>query len=71
MMFGKILYATLLLATCATAQAQQKQGKENKIADQTLGEIQVTGRRATMKLKVDRKEFDVASLITTAGQTAS
>ncbi|MBQ1797204.1 MAG: TonB-dependent receptor [Prevotella sp.] len=36
-----------------------------------LDEIQVTGTRSTMKLKVDRKEFDVSSMITTAGQSAT
>ncbi|MBQ0073395.1 MAG: TonB-dependent receptor [Prevotella sp.] len=38
---------------------------------QVLKEVQVTGQRATMKLEVDRKSFDVASLATLAGQTAS
>ena len=36
-----------------------------------LDEIQITGTRSTMKLKVDRKEFDVSSMITTEGQTAT
>lgn len=67
-----ILFTALLLASAATtAQAQEKKKDQGQIADQMLGEIQVTGRRSTMKLKVDRKEFDVASLITTAGQSAS
>ncbi len=67
-----MLCAAMALITIANANAQEKKDKkENKIADQTLGEIQVTGRRATMKLKVDRKEFDVASLVTAAGQTAT
>ena len=71
-MLKTMLCATLALMTIANASAQEKkEKKENKIADQTLGEIQVTGRRATMKLKVDRKEFDVASLVTAAGQTAT
>lgn len=36
-----------------------------------LNEVQVTGQRATMKLEVDRKSFDISSLLTAAGQTAS
>lgn len=67
----KILFTALLIATTTMVQAQEKKTEQYKIADQTLGEIQVTGRRSTMKLKVDRKEFDVASLITTSGQSAS
>ncbi|MDO4171429.1 MAG: TonB-dependent receptor [Prevotellaceae bacterium] len=67
----RAIYTAMLLTLAMTAAAQQKKKEEGKIADQTLGEIQVTGRRATMKLKVDRKEFDVASLITSAGQSAS
>lgn len=71
-MFRTIICLTAMLAAVNAANAQvKKDKKENKIADQTLGEIQVTGKRSTMKLKVDRKEFDVASLITTAGQTAT
>lgn len=70
-MLRKVLYTTLLLAAAITVAAQDKKEKQSKIEDQTLNEIQVTGRRSTMKLKVDRKEFDVASLITSAGQTAS
>ena len=70
-MHGKTLHIVLLLALATTVQAQKADGKKNKIEDQVLSEIQVTGRRSTMKLKVDRKEFDVASMITTAGQTAS
>ncbi len=66
-----LLITTLLIAATATAQTQEKKKAQNKIADQMLNEIQVTGRRSPMKLKVDRKEFDVASLITTAGQSAS
>lgn len=68
---GKIITILLLLALTTTAQAQKTDSKKSKIEDQLLNEIQVTGRRSTMKLKVDRKEFDVASLITAAGQTAS
>lgn len=70
-MHWKMLPLALLLALATTAQAQKQDTKKSKIEDQVLGEIQVTGRRSTMKLKVDRKEFDVASMITTAGQTAS
>ncbi len=36
-----------------------------------LNEVTVTGQRATMKLEVDRKSFDVGQLISNAGQTAS
>ena len=71
-MFRTLICLFAALSTAAIADAQEKKDKkESKIADQTLGEIQVTGRRSTMKLKVDRKDFDVASLITTAGQTAT
>ena len=54
----------------ATTQKGKKQAKTG-IADQMLDEIQITGTRSTMKLKVDRKEFDVSSMITTEGQTAT
>lgn len=36
-----------------------------------LKEVQVTGQRSTMKLEVDRKSFDVAGMITSAGLSAS
>lgn len=36
-----------------------------------LNEVTVTGQRATMKLEVDRKSFDVDQLISNAGQSAS
>ena len=36
-----------------------------------LNEVTVTGQRATMKLEVDRKSFDVGQLISNAGQAAS
>ncbi len=36
-----------------------------------LNEVTVTGQRATMKLEVDRKSFDVSQLISNAGQAAS
>lgn len=36
-----------------------------------LGGVTVTGQRATMKLEVDRKTFDVSQLISNAGQSAS
>ena len=36
-----------------------------------LKEVEVVGQRSTMKLEVDRKSFDVSSLITNAGQAAS
>ena len=36
-----------------------------------LNEVTVTGLRATMKLEVDRKSFDVGQLISNAGQAAS
>ena len=36
-----------------------------------LKEVTVTGLRATMKLEVDRKSFDVGQLISNAGQAAS
>ena len=35
-----------------------------------LNEVTVTGQRATMKLEVDRKSFDVGQLISNAGQAA-
>lgn len=38
---------------------------------QTLKEVTVTGQRSTMKLEVDRKSFDVSSLISNASQAAS
>lgn len=38
---------------------------------QMLKEVQVTGQRSAMKLEVDRKSFDVASMISSAGQSAS
>lgn len=37
----------------------------------TLSEVQVTGQRSAMKLEVDRKSFDVAGMITSAGLSAS
>lgn len=36
-----------------------------------LNEVQVVGQRATMKLEVDRKSFDVSQLVSNAGQAAS
>lgn len=54
----------------STTTKGKKQAK-TEFADQMLDEIQVTGTRSTMKLKVDRKEFDVSSMITTAGQSAT
>lgn len=36
-----------------------------------LKEVTVTGQKATMKLEVDRKSFDVSQLISNAGQSAS
>lgn len=36
-----------------------------------LNEVTVTGQRATMKLEVDRKSFDVGQLISNTGQAAS
>ena len=36
-----------------------------------LKEVQVTGQRPTMKLEVDRKAFDVAGMVTSAGLSAS
>ena len=36
-----------------------------------LSGVTVTGQRATMKLEVDRKSFDVSQLISNAGQSAS
>lgn len=36
-----------------------------------LKEVTVTGQRATMKLEVDRKSFDVGQLISNTGQAAS
>lgn len=36
-----------------------------------LKEVKVTGQRATMKLEVDRKSFDVSQLVSNAGQAAS
>lgn len=36
-----------------------------------LREVTVTGQRSAMKLEVDRKSFDVQSMTTTAGQSAS
>ena len=36
-----------------------------------LEEVTVTGQKATMKLEVDRKSFDVSQLITNAGNSAS
>ena len=59
--------------TTGTDSQSGKSGKSGKsgIADQLLEEVQITGTKSTMKLKVDRKEFDVSSMITTDGQTAS
>lgn len=37
----------------------------------TLNEVQVTGQRSPMKLEVDRKSFDVAGMVTSAGLSAS
>ncbi len=39
--------------------------------DNVLKEVQVTGQRSAMKLEVDRKAFDVSSMITSTGLTAS
>lgn len=36
-----------------------------------LKEVEVVGQRSTMKLEVDRKSFDVSSLISNAGQAAT
>ncbi len=36
-----------------------------------LNEVTVTGQRSTMKLEVDRKSFDVSSMISNVGQSAS
>lgn len=36
-----------------------------------LKEVKVTGQRATMKLEVDRKSFDVSQLVSNSGQAAS
>ena len=36
-----------------------------------LNEVRVTGQRATMKLEVDRKSFDVAGMVSAAGLSAS
>ena len=36
-----------------------------------LNEVKVTGQRATMKLEVDRKSFDVAGMVSAAGLSAS
>lgn len=57
--------------TNSTTTTKGKKQAKTGIADQMLDEIQITGTRSTMKLKVDRKEFDVSSMITTEGQTAS
>ena len=57
--------------TNSTTTKKGKKQSKTEIADQMLDEVQVTGTRSTMKLKVDRKEFDVSSMITTEGQTAS
>ena len=37
----------------------------------TLNEVQVTGQRSAMKLEVDRRSFDVAGMVTSAGLSAS
>ncbi len=37
----------------------------------TLNEVQVTGQRSAMKMEVDRKSFDVAGMVTSAGLSAS
>lgn len=59
----------------AAASAQNTNGAQKKekkgFDDQVLNEIQITGTKSTMKLKVDRKEFDVSSMIGNAGQSAS
>lgn len=72
------LLVLLLQITAVNAQttnssttAKNKKQTKTEFADQMLDEIQVTGTRSTMKLKVDRKEFDVSSMITTAGQSAT
>ena len=57
--------------TNSTTTTKGKKQTKTEFADQMLDEIQVTGTRSTMKLKVDRKEFDVSSMITTAGQSAT
>ena len=57
--------------TNSTTTTKGKKQAKTEFADQMLDEIQVTGTRSTMKLKVDRKEFDVSSMITTAGQSAT
>ena len=57
--------------TNSSTTAKNKKQTKTEFADQMLDEIQVTGTRSTMKLKVDRKEFDVSSMITTAGQSAT
>ena len=57
--------------TNSTTTSKGKKKAKTEIADQMLDEIKVTGTRSTMKLKVDRKEFDVSSMITTEGQTAT
>ena len=36
-----------------------------------LNEVKVTGQRASMKLEVDRKSFDVSQLVSNAGQAAT
>lgn len=70
-MLQKTATMALLLAIAATAQAQKEPQKDNAIADQTLREVRVTGRRSTIRLKVDRKEIDVENTITADGQSAS
>ena len=76
----KRLAAILLASLTTLALNAQTTGGNNKttgksgtssISDQMLDEIQVTGTKSTMKLKVDRKEFDVSSMITTDGLTAT
>ena len=57
--------------TNSTTTTKGKKQAKTEFADQMLDEIQVTGTRSTMKLKVDRKEFDVSSMITTDGLTAT
>ena len=37
----------------------------------TLKEVTVTGQRSSMKLEVDRKSFDVSSMISNVGESAS
>ncbi len=63
--------AVIAQTTNSTTTAKNKKQTKTEFADQMLDEIQVTGTRSTMKLKVDRKEFDVSSMITTDGQTAT